>query len=74
MGTVVRLLGIGWYVALCILAGGLGGRYLDGALGTSPLFILLGLGFGLTLALVGMYKMLTAVLSETAESTKRRNG
>ena len=74
MVTVARLLGIGWYVALCIVAGILGGRWLDGTLETSPLFTLVGLLFGLALAMIGMYRMLTAVLSESSNSANRGNG
>ncbi len=67
MGSVFRLLGIGWYVALCILGGGLGGYWLDGKLDISPLFTLLGLGLGLALAFFGMIKMLMAVLAESPD-------
>ena len=72
MGTGLRLLGIGWYVALCILGGGLGGRWLDHWLDISPLFTLLGLGVGLALAIIGMYRMLYVVLSDTPESEDQR--
>ena len=72
MGTAFRLLGIGWYVALCILGGGLGGLWLDGTLETGPVFTLLGLGAGLGLAFFGMYRMLMAVLSEKPDSTDHK--
>jgi hypothetical protein len=72
MGTGLRLLGIGWYVALCILGGGLGGRWLDRWLDISPLFTLLGLGVGLALAIIGMYRMLYVVLSDTPDSEDQR--
>jgi hypothetical protein len=72
MGTGLRLLGIGWYVALCILGGGLGGRWLDRWLDLSPLFTMLGLGAGLALAIIGMYLMLVAVMSETADTEDQR--
>lgn len=63
LGPAAALLGIGWYFALCILIGLLGGRWLDTLLGTSPLFILLGMFIGLAAALVGGYRMLMAVLN-----------
>lgn len=64
MRTVLRLTGIGWFVALCLLGGGFGGIWLDGRLGSKPLLTLLGLGAGLIVAGIGMYRMLMAVVSE----------
>ena len=69
MSTALRLLGIGWFVALTILAGGFGGRWLDKALDIGPLFTLLGLAAGVALAIAGMYKMLTAVLNNVSDNT-----
>ena len=68
MGTVLRLVGIGWYVAICIAGGTLGGLWMDSQLDLSPLFTLVGLGVGIALAVVGMYRMLVAVLASTSES------
>ena len=64
---ILRLVGIGWYVAICIAGGGLGGLWLDNKLGLSPIFTLLGLGLGIAVAVVGMYRMLMAVLSGPSE-------
>ena len=64
MRTVLRITGIGWYVALCLLGGGIGGIWLDGRLGSKPMLTLLGLGAGLIIAGIGMYLMLMAVVSE----------
>ena len=61
--TILRLVGIGWYVAVCIGGGSLGGLWLDGKLGLSPIFTLVGLGLGIAVAIAGMYRMLMAVLS-----------
>ena len=72
MGTVVRLLGIGWYVALSIVGGGFGGLWLDRWLDLSPLFTLLGLGAGIMVAGIGMYRMLIAVLSNAPDSKGQR--
>ena len=68
MGTVLRLLGIGWYVGLCIGGGAFGGLWLDRQLDTGPALTLVGLGLGLTVAIVGMFRMLMAVLAATADS------
>ncbi len=62
LALVLRLLGIGWYVALCIGGGAALGLLLDGRLGVSPLFTLAGLFLGIGVAVIGMYRMLMAVL------------
>ena len=71
MGTVLRLLGIGWYVALCIIGGGIGGFWLDRWLDTSPALTLTGILIGVAAAVIGMYRMLMAVLSTPAHPVKR---
>jgi len=58
----LRLMGIGWYFALCISLGIGGGVWLDSQLGISPLFTMLGLGLGLISAFVGGYRMLMEAL------------
>jgi hypothetical protein len=58
----LRLMGIGWYFALCIALGIGGGVWLDSQLGISPLFTMLGLGLGLISAFVGGYRMLMEAL------------
>ena len=62
MGTVLRLLGIGWYVALCIGGGAFGGFWLDRRFDSDPALTLLGLALGITIAIFGMVRMLMAVL------------
>lgn len=66
MGTVLRLVGIGWYVALCIVGGTFGGLWLDRLLGTSPFLTLLGLAIGIVVGLAGMIRMLMAVVSKSS--------
>ncbi len=71
MGTrwaeVLRIVGIGWYIAACILLGTLGGRWvgqkIDGSTG-EIIFILLGLALGLIVAFLGTYRILKAIASE----------
>jgi hypothetical protein len=59
----VRLVGIGFYVGLCIVLGTLGGRELDKALDTGRLFTIVGLGVGLACALYGGFRQLMEVLA-----------
>ena len=54
----MQLLGIGWYVAICIVGGVLGGLWLDDIAGTGPLLTLIGLGLGLASSGWGGYRML----------------
>lgn len=55
---VLKLIGIGWYFALCIVLGIVAGVWLDNKTATSPLFTLVGLFLGLAAAFVGGYRML----------------
>jgi F0F1-type ATP synthase assembly protein I len=67
----VRLIGIGWYFAICIVAGLVGGFFLDNVAGTTPLLTILGLLLALVVAFYGMYRMLTEVLaSQRADKEK----
>ena len=58
----VRLTGLGFYLALCIVGGVLGGVQLDGWLDTGRLFAVLGLFAGLALGLGGSVILLLEVL------------
>jgi F0F1-type ATP synthase assembly protein I len=62
--ATARLIGIGWYFAVCIVLGVVGGVLLDRVADTVPLFTLLGLGLGLFLAFYGGYRLLREVLAE----------
>ena len=58
-----RLLGIGFFVAICILSGVLAGLWLDDKFSTKPLFILLCLAAGLAVAFYGVYRMIRLVMN-----------
>jgi len=58
----LRLVGIGWYIGLCIVLGLVGGLWLDRMLGLSPLLTLLGLLLGLLAAFWGGYLLLVEAL------------
>lgn len=65
----LRLTGLGWYVAVCIVLGVVGGLGLDKLIGTKPLFILLGTVLGTIAAFWGLYKLVQPVLN----SVKRQD-
>jgi F0F1-type ATP synthase assembly protein I len=66
-----RLIGIGWYFALCIVLGVGGGVALDKWLDTTPWLTLLCLALGLFFALYGGYQMLTEVLAESRRANEK---
>ncbi len=58
-----RLLGMGFYIAICIVLGAVGGMQADGALDTGKLFTVVGLLLGLFLGLWGGWIQLRDVLA-----------
>ena len=60
----MRLMGLGWYVALCIIGGIGGGVLVDSWLGTEPIFTLIGLFGGLLLAFWGGYFLLMEAIGK----------
>jgi len=61
----LRLMGLGWYIALCIIFGLAAGLWVDGKVHTPPLFTLIGLAFGLAAAFVGVYRMVSFFVGES---------
>jgi F0F1-type ATP synthase assembly protein I len=62
--AALRLVGVGFYISTCILGGVLVGLWIDDKLQKKPLFMILGLMFGLILAVVGVYQMLRPLLHD----------
>lgn len=60
----IRLVGLGWYIAVCLVVGILGGLWLDEQLGLKPLFLLLGLFGGLGIGFYGTYRMVATAVDE----------
>ena len=60
--ATARLIGIGWYFAVCIVVGLVGGVFLDRLADTTPVLTLIGLFGGLALAFYGGYRMLMDAL------------
>ncbi len=57
-----RLIGVGWFIGISILLGVLGGLWLDSKFGTKPLFVMVGLVFGLIVAVYGVYQILLPLI------------
>ncbi len=68
----VRLVGIGWFFAACIVGGIVGGLLLDKLIGSAPLLTLIGLFLGLLAASVGGYRMLMETLQDMGRPTGKR--
>ena len=68
----LQLLGLGWYVALCIVVGAVGGIWLDRISGLTPLFTLLGVLLGTVAAFYGLFKMVRPLINNN--STTGRTG
>ena len=66
----LRLLGLGWYVATCLVVGVFAGVYLDQRLDMKPIFTLLGVLIGTFAAFYGLYKMVRPLLSNGSTSGK----
>lgn len=62
--AALRLTGVGFYVAACILGGTLTGLWLGDKLGSKPIFVLLGLAVGLAVAFYGVYRMIKPVMND----------
>jgi ATP synthase protein I len=62
--AALRLTGIGFFIAACLLIGFFTGFWLDNKLDTRPLFMLGGLLLGLVVAIYGVYRMIQPLLNE----------
>ena len=73
---VLRFVGIGWYIAACILIGTLGGRWvgqkLDGS-GSEAIFTIVGVLLGVLVAFYGTYRIFKAMTSENENTDKGNN-
>lgn len=62
--AALRLLGVGWYIGVCIVGGVLGGLWLDNRLNTQPIFVIVGLILGVVIAIYGVYRMVLPNLNK----------
>ena len=56
------LTGIGFYIAGMIILGILGGHWLDNKLNTEPVFLIIGLVFGIAFAFFGVYNTIKPIM------------
>ncbi len=66
-----RYIGLGWFVAACILSGGFGGQWLDNHMKTEPLFTITGLIAGTALAFYGIYRMILPTINKKNDQRGR---
>jgi len=69
-GPAMRLIGIGWFIVICLILGVVGGIQLDKAVDTGKLFTVIGLFVGLFFGLWGGWLQ----LSEVLDAINRRSG
>ena len=60
--ALLRFVGVGWYIGLCVLLGTLGGRWLGQKLDSEVFFTILGVIVGVFVASLGVYRMLGPVM------------
>jgi F0F1-type ATP synthase assembly protein I len=71
----LRLTGLGWYVAACVVMGVVGGVFLDRWLDTRIVFTLVGTVLGSVLASWGIYKMVLPIVygAKQQEASRKRS-
>jgi ATP synthase protein I len=62
--AALRVLEVGWFVGIAIVAGVLGGLWMDSKLGTRPIFVIIGLFLGIATAIYGAVKMIMPILKD----------
>ena len=64
------ILEVGWFVGFAIVAGVLGGLWMDSKLGTRPIFVIIGLFLGIATAIVGASGMLLSLIKNGNDKGK----
>jgi ATP synthase protein I len=68
--AALRFIGVGWFIAISILLGVLGGLWLDSKFGTKPILVIVGLILGLVVAFYGVYRMLLPLMRNKRDKEK----
>ncbi len=66
----LRLMGVGWYVAASVVIGIVGGYLVDRWLGTTPVFIIVGVILGTTVAFYGLYRMVQPLMGDQERGSR----
>jgi F0F1-type ATP synthase assembly protein I len=69
--AAMQLVGMGWYIGICVVLGVFGGLWVDSRLKTSPLLAIAGLILGVIVAVYGVYRMLLPMLER--KQNKKEN-
>jgi F0F1-type ATP synthase assembly protein I len=67
----LRLTGVGWFVAASVVIGIIGGYWIDRWLNTTPLFIIIGVVLGTTVAFYGLYQMVKPLMGDQQNGPKQ---
>lgn len=68
---VFRLVGVGWYIGICIFLGVFVGLWLDEKLNTKPWLVIVGLILGIIVAFYGVYRMLLPLIESKNDKGER---
>ena len=66
------LIGVGFFIAGCVIGGVLGGAWLDDKLNAEPAFLIVGIILGITVAFLGVYGMVKP-FTESARKGDKNN-
>jgi len=61
--AALRLVGVGWYIGICIVLGVAGGLWLDNKFNTRPVLAIVGLILGIIVAIYGTYRMILPTIN-----------
>ncbi|UCD09817.1 MAG: AtpZ/AtpI family protein [Dehalococcoidales bacterium] len=64
------LIGVGFFIAGCIIGGILGGQWLDEKLDTEPAFLITGLVLGMVIVFFGVYNMIKPIMDDIRKGGK----
>jgi ATP synthase protein I len=68
--AALRLVGVGWFIGLCIVLGVAGGLWLDSKFNTTPILAIVGLILGVVVAIYGVYRMIQPNLNKKQDKGK----